>query len=99
MATDTLALERAEKMLAFHEGSAEPERPGDQPTVRINGKDFAQFLADLRAAIPAHRMMYEALGALTCQPDGHIWHGGNAECTGECKDVRAAIAKAEGRHA
>ncbi len=37
--------------------------------------------------------LLEALEALT-DPEGHIWHGGNDECTGECKEARAAIAEA-----
>jgi hypothetical protein len=44
------------------------------------------------------RQCVEALEALT-DPRGHIWHGpsaGPGECTGECRDVRAAIAKARG---
>ena len=42
--------------------------------------------------------MLLALEALT-DPEGHIWHGGKDECTGECKDVRAALAKVEGKEA
>ncbi len=37
--------------------------------------------------------LLEALQALT-DPEGHIWHGNSGECTGECRDVRAALAKA-----
>ena len=49
-------------------------------------------IARLFAAAPE---MLDALTALT-DPEGHIWHGPSGECTGECKDVRAAIAKARG---
>jgi hypothetical protein len=38
------------------------------------------------------RVARAALEALS-DPEGHIWHGGNTECTGECKDVRAALAR------
>ncbi len=36
-----------------------------------------------------------AIEALT-DPEGHILHGSNFECTGECREARAAIAKATG---
>ena len=49
--------------------------------------------ARLIAAAPE---LLEALQALT-DPEGHIWHGTSGACTGECKAVRAALAKAEGR--
>lgn len=69
----------------------------DEPTMVV--ADVARLGSDapanarLMAAAPE---LLEALKALT-DPEGHIWHGGNAVCTGECKAVRAAIAKAEGR--
>jgi hypothetical protein len=64
----------------------------------VSGAWIAQFEsqsdAELFAAAPE---LLEALRALT-DPEGHIWHGPHSkECTGECKAVRGAIAKAEGR--
>lgn len=37
----------------------------------------------------------DALQALT-NPEGHLWHGGHAECTGECADARSVLQR-EGR--
>jgi hypothetical protein len=93
MANETL--ERAEEFLAFHEGSATSETPGSQPTVRINGEDFAAALAGVREGLAAQRLLCDALGALQ-DPENHIWHGSNGECTGECRDVQAALARARG---
>ncbi len=45
------ALTRAEDLLAFHEGSAEPKVVGGEPVVWINGKDFDEILSDVRAAL------------------------------------------------
>lgn len=46
---ETLVL--AEELLSFHEGCAKPEFDGAHPTLRINGEDFANLLADIRAAL------------------------------------------------
>ncbi len=45
------ALARAEELLAFHEGSAEPKIAGGEPVVWINGEDFDEVLSDVRAAL------------------------------------------------
>lgn len=90
-----LALNRAEELLAFHEGSAVTPPGMKHLQVEINAEDFAAILRDVRAARESHRLMFDALSALT-DPEGHIWHGGNTECTGECRDVQAAIAAARG---
>ena len=44
-------LASSEELLSFYEGSASPEFDGAEPTVRINGEDFAGLLANIRAAI------------------------------------------------
>jgi hypothetical protein len=55
----------------------------------------AQCVANacLMAAAPDLLLALEAL----TDPEGHIRHGYSDKCTGECQDVRAAIAKAKGR--
>jgi hypothetical protein len=45
------ALRAAEELLAFHEGSATPVRPGGNLAVTINANDFAAILAGVRAAL------------------------------------------------
>jgi hypothetical protein len=62
------------------------------PEVNFRATETANANARLIAAAPE---LLAALQALT-DSEGHIWHGNSKECTGECKEVRAAIAKAEG---
>lgn len=45
------ALSATEELLAFHEGSAKPEFEGAHPTVRVNGEDWAELTAKVRAAL------------------------------------------------
>lgn len=45
------ALQSAEDLLEFHEGSAKPEFPGAYPTIRMNGEDAAVLLEIVRAAL------------------------------------------------
>lgn len=44
-------LTSSEELLSFYEGCASPELDGAEPTVRFNGKDLADLLANIRAAI------------------------------------------------
>lgn len=44
-------LTSSEELLSFYEGCASPEFDGAEPTVRFNGKDLADLLANIRAAI------------------------------------------------
>lgn len=36
-------------ILEFHEGTAKPEHEGAEPTIRVNGEDWATMLAEVRA--------------------------------------------------
>ena len=54
-------------------------------------RGLVAIFADLEAAEAENKMLREATEALT-DPEGHIWHGGAQECTGECKAIRSALA-------
>lgn len=45
------ALGLARDLLEFHEGSAKPQYEGAFPSIRVNGKDWEDLLAAVRAAL------------------------------------------------
>lgn len=45
------ALEHADEILGFHEGSEKVIREGGQPVIWINHEDFKGILSELRSAI------------------------------------------------
>ncbi len=57
------------------------------------GNTAAVLLEEVEALVAQRGQLLRALEALT-DPTGHIWHGVSGECTGECKEARAAIAPA-----
>ena len=67
--------------------------PGDE--AGIYGRNIKEAEANTKLISSAPELLL-ALQALT-DPEGHIWHGASRKCTGECKDARAAIAKAIGK--
>ena len=86
----------------WHGGAKEDSIRGksDAPVIfakygnRICKVDGSEEPMEANAAlIKAAPLLLSALETLT-DPEGHIWHGNNKECTGECKEVMTAIAKA-----
>ena len=56
--------ETALSILEFHEGSAKPTHEGAQPSISINGEDFAQVLAEVRAMTAELKALRESQGAM-----------------------------------